>query len=40
MKRTICKECNPNKETIIGVEIHCSECGTEIIHTINEKVNN
>ena len=38
MKRTICKECNPNRETIIGVETHCSECGTPLI-TISHKNN-
>ena len=35
MKRTICKQCNLNRETIIGVETHCSECGKELIHIIN-----
>ena len=38
MKRTICKHCNPNRETIIGVETNCSECGTELIHILNEKI--
>jgi len=36
MKRTICRHCNPNRETIIGVETHCSECGKELIHILNE----
>jgi len=40
MKRTICKNCNPNRETIIGVETHCLECGIELIHILNEKTNN
>ncbi len=37
MKRTICKNCNPNREIIIGVERNCSECGIELIHILNEK---
>ena len=39
MKRTICKECNPKRETIIGAETHCSECGKELIHILNESNN-
>jgi len=39
MKRTICKECNPKRETIIGAETHCSECGKKLIHIIYESNN-
>jgi hypothetical protein len=39
MKRTICKHCNPNRETIIGAETNCSECGKELIHILNENNN-
>jgi bacterioferritin-associated ferredoxin len=40
MKRTICKHCKPNRETIIGVETHCSECGKELIHILNKNNEN
>ena len=39
MKRTIYKQCNTQRETIIGTETNCSECGTELIHIINESNN-
>ena len=38
-----CKHCNPNRETIIGVERNCSECGIPLITILNEsneKTNN
>ena len=34
--KNIIKFAKENKETIIGVETHCSECGKELIHIINE----